>query len=611
MRIRFPVVCALSLLPWSQGCRPSTAMAAGDAPAPDVVYHNGTVVTANESGDLVEAVAVLDGRIVAVGTGTEILALASESTERVDLEGATMLPGFNDNHIHLRGSSEDPLQEWKGGLISQVDEWIRGVSTREELLDALREKAAGTPPGEWITGDLSREIWPNQGLPNRYDLDEVTTDHPVMLDRGPHTSILNSPALALGGVDRSTESPPGGQVLKLEDGEPSGVLYDAARRLVRHAVPERSATPVGPEQEVENMKAFMDELASAGITSINVAGVRPDGIRRVQELYERYGNRIPRTTMQLRVSPGYDSYDDLERGVRETIAEIEALGFVTGFGDERLRLGAIKMSIDGGLSAPVFWSTEEYESRPGFTGVIRIPAEAFYPVARRAHQLGWQLGIHTMGDAAVVMVVEQLERILDELPRDDHRHYLHHVAVKPPTATIESMARLGIGVASQPAFTVGLGSYAQEALSENREATQNPTKSLLDAGVWVSWGSDGAPTSPRVSLWTGITRKGWDDRAYGATQEAVSRHEAIRLHTYWPAYQTFEEDAKGTIEVGKLADFVVVGDNPLTMDADEIRYLPILRTIVGGIQIWSAEADGQAGSIAGSDHARASTPAGS
>lgn len=220
--------------------------------------------------------------------------------------------------------------------------------------------------------------------------------------------------------------------------------------------------------------------------------------------------------------------------------------------------------------------------------MIRIPAEAFYPVPRRAHELGWQLVIHTMGDGAVKMVVDQLERILEEMPRENHRHYLHHVAVKPPEETIDKMARLGIGVSSQPSFTVGLGAFAVEALAGEREATMNPTKSLLDAGVWVSWDSDGAPYGPRVSLWTGITRKGWDDAVYGA-EEAVSREEAIRLHAWAPAYQTFDENNRGTIEVGKFADFVVLGENIFTVDADRIRYIPILKTIVSGKVIYTAE----------------------
>lgn len=580
------VAALASLVAALSGCDLAPAMVVTGAQAPDVVFYNGKIFTANEAGDFVEAVAVLDEKIVAVGTTREIRAQASEATRQVDLQGRTMLPGFCDNHVHL-GRGGGGFQEWKGGLISDVPDWIRGVETMDALHDAIRNEVARLAPGEWLRGSLSREIWPNRSLPTRWDLDEGTTEHPVLLTRGPHTTVLNSRALELAGITSATEWPGGGEVGKNAEGEPDGRLYDAARRLVADVAPSGRSGPVDDETAIENMRRTLLDFASAGVSSVNIAGIRPEDFAVVQALYDRYGEELPRVTMQVRLSPGFDTYDDLERGVRESIAEMEAIGFVTGFGNDRLKLGAIKMSIDGGLSAPVFWSLEPYENRPDFSGVIRIPAEAFYPVARRAHELGWQLGIHTMGDGAVKMVVDQLERILTELPRDDHRHYLHHVAVKPPPETIEKMARLGIGVASQPAFTVGLGSFAVEALAGEREATMNPTKSLIDAGVWVSWGSDGAPYGPRVSLWTGITRKGWDDAVYGPG-EAVDREEAVRLHTWAPAYQTFDEDVKGTIGVGKLADFVILGEDLFTMNEDRIRYVPIVQTVVGGKAIYTA-----------------------
>ena len=561
----------------------TAAGVASQADDPELIYHNGKILTGTEAG-FAQAVAVRDGRIVALGSDIDVLQRRTEATSIVDLEGHTMLPGFFDNHIHL-GRSGPPLMEWRGGLIAAVPEWINGATNVTELQDALRAEATATPGEEWIIGALSREVWPNQSLPTRWDLDEGAFDHPVLLTRGPHTTILNSRALALAGISRSSRSPGGGEIGRDAAGEPDGRLYDAARRLAAGVSPSGDAQPINQDQAIENMRRSLLQHASAGVTSVNVASVRPEELRSIQALYDRHGEELPRATVQLRLRPGYDAYDDLEIAVRESIQELESLGFVTGFGDDRLRLGAIKMSIDGGLSAPAYWSLEPYENRPEFSGVVRIPAEAFYPVARRAHELGWQLGIHAMGDGAVQMVVRQLERILTELPRDDHRHYLHHVAVKPPEETIEAMARLGIGVASQPSFTVGLGAFAVESLAGERERTMNPTKSLLDAGVWLSWGSDGAPYGPRVSLWTGITRKGWDGRVYGP-EEAVSREEAIRLHTWGPAYQTFSEDVKGTIEVGRLADFVVLGADFFSIDADQIRYVEILETIVGGRQVY-------------------------
>lgn len=551
----------------------------------DAVYVNGSVYT-GLSGEPAEAVAIRDGKIVAVGAATDVLAFAGDETRLVDLGGNVMLPGLFDNHVHAdigRGA----LMEWEGGLISEVPAWVREARTIAELQAALSREAGRVGPGETIVGALSREIWPNQILPTRADLDVGTTVNPVLLTRGPHTTVLNSMALELAGIDSSTTFPGGGHIGHDENGEPDGRLYDSARRLAAVvATPTEGASTENPPG-LDNLRSLLLQFASSGVTSVNVAGVRPDQLRYFQALYERDGENLPRATLQIRLRPGYDAYDDLDLSVRDAIAELEGLGFVTGFGDERLQIGAIKMSIDGGLSAPAYWSTEGYENRPDYTGAIRIPSEAFYPVARRAHELGWQLGIHTMGDGAVDMVVEQLDKILTELPRDDHRHYLHHVAVKPSADIIATMARQGIGVASQPAFTVGLGAFAVESLAGEREATMNPTKSLQDAGVWVSWGSDGAPYGPRVTLWTGITRKGWDNAVYGP-EEAVSREEALRLHTWAPAFQTFDDDIKGTIEVGKLADFTIVGEDIMTMDADRIRYLPILKTIVGGREIYSS-----------------------
>jgi predicted amidohydrolase YtcJ len=575
---RWLATCAVCVL--LAGCQPGQTVAA--TPLADTLYAGGQVITAVPGAEPAEAVAVAAGRILAVGTRTELQAFVGESTRIVELGGNTLLPGLFDNHVHA-GLDRSGLMEWEGGLISEVPSWLREARSIEGLQAALRKRAEQLGPGEWIVGALSREVWPNQILPTRSDLDAGAVANPVLLTRGPHTTVLNSVALELAGIDRETTFPGGGHIGHDADGEPDGRLYDSARRLAAGVAPAAAAA----DASIDNLRALLLQFASSGVTSVNVAGVRPDQLRHFQRLYEEAGETLPRATLQIRLRPGYDAYDDLELSVTDAIRELEGLGFVTGFGDERLQIGAIKMSIDGGLSAPAYWSTEGYENRPDYTGAIRIPAEAFYPVARRAHELGWQLGIHTMGDGAVQMVVEQLDRILTELPREDHRHYLHHVAVKPSAEVLATMAKHGIGVASQPAFTVGLGAFAVESLAGEREASMNPTRSLQDAGIWVSWGSDGAPYGPRVTLWTGITRKGWDGKVYGP-EEAVGREEAIRLHTWAPAFQTFDEDIKGTIAPGKLADFTIVGEDVLTMDADRIRYLPIVSTIVGDRVIWAA-----------------------
>jgi predicted amidohydrolase YtcJ len=299
-------------------------------------------------------------------------------------------------------------------------------------------------------------------------------------------------------------------------------------------------------------------------------------------------------TVQLRVSPGFDSHDDPEVGVKQSIAEIEAIGDPRKFfKSEKLKLGAVKMSIDGGLSAPIFWSLKPYENRPGFYGEQRIPDSVFARVARRAHDLGWQLGTHVMGDAAVVMVVNELEKILSAAPRSNHRHYLHHVAVLPPEPTVKKMAQLQIMVASQPGFLLGLGAFADEALEPEREATQQPSRSLLKHGVRVSYGSDAGPYGPLAALYAAVTRRGWNGVVHGR-EEGVTIAEAIRMHTWEAAYFTFDEQHRGSIEVGKAADFVVLDRDLLSIAPEQIPQLRIERTIIAGQEVYNRAASSSA-----------------
>jgi predicted amidohydrolase YtcJ len=563
----------------------SLAVAATASPAfaqtPDVIYHNAKVVTVNAAFDIQQAVAVAHGRIVGVGGNERVKALAGPETRLVDLGGKPLLPGFYDNHIHLGG----PLQSWKhGGMITALPDWLRGADDVESLVEAVKAKAAQTPEGEWITGDLAREEWPNAELPTRWHLDKVTPNHPVALARGPHTLLVNSKALALAGVTRDTK-PPGGEIVHDAKGEPTGKILEAARRVITRVMPA-SGRDSGPDTELQRWRTLLEQLVSLGVTSVNVAGVRPDALPGVQRLYEQHGADLPRMTVQLRVSPGFDSHDDPEVGATASIAEIEAIGDPRQyFTADKVKLGAVKMSIDGGLSAPIFWSLRPYENRPGFYGEQRIPDSAFARVARRAHELGWQLGTHVMGDAAVVMVVNELAKLLQAAPRANHRHYLHHVAVLPPEATVKKMAQLQVMVASQPGFLLGLGSFADEALEPEREATQQPSRSLLEHGVRVSYGSDAGPYGPLTALYAAVTRRGWNGVVHGR-EEAVSMADAIRMHTLEPAYFTFDERQQGSIEVGKVADFVVLDTDLLTIDPELISQVQIERTIIAGREVY-------------------------
>jgi len=558
--------------------------AAGFAQTPDVIYQNAKIITVNPKSEIAEAVAVSGDKIVAVGSVATVRALAGPATKIVDLGGKTLIPGFYDNHIHLGG----PLQDWKyGGMIDKLPDWLHHADTLPKLLEAVRKQAATLPKGEWIIGDIAREEWPNGSLPTRWDFDKVAPDHPVAIARGPHTLLVNSMALKMANVTRDTK-PQGGEIVHDANGEPNGKILEAARRVIYDVLPpEKRQGAAPPEQQLADWHTLLTQLVSMGVTSVNVAGVRPSGLKLVQALYDRWGDELPRMTVQLRVSPGYDTHDDPEVGVKESIAEIEAIGDRTKvFTHPKLKMGAVKMSIDGGLSAPIFWSIKPYENRPGFYGEQRIPDSAYYRVAKRAHELGWQVGIHTMGDAAVVMVVNEMEKVLNEAPRADHRDYLHHVAVLPPEDTLKKMAALHINVASQPGFLLSLGSYADEALEPAREATQQPSQSLLKHGIRVSYGSDAGPYGPIAGIYAAVTRKGWNGVVHGAS-EAVTVQQALEMHTLEPAYFTFDEKKQGSIEPGKVADFTVLSADPLTIDPERIQDIKVERTIIGGHEVYS------------------------
>lgn len=538
--------------------------------AADLIVEHGKIVTMAEDGRTVEAVAVREGRILATGTSADMRRLAGPDTRIIDLAGRTMLPGFYDNHIHLGGNVGDPRQlDWSG------------IDSKAALLAALAKEAAARPAGEWILARLINENMPQERLPTRWEMDEVTPDHPVVIERG-HITMGNSLTMRLSGVTDAMQAPPGGGIDRDAQGRAIGWFREGAgKRLITKAMPP--APPIPDETAERELRGQLQALLPLGITSINVAGMRPEALRSLQRTYARWGEDLPRSTVQLRLSPGHDSFDDPVEGIATAIRELDSIAFISGFGGDRLRLGAVKMSIDGGFSAAAIYTLEPYPNRhDDYHGVVRIDEDTLYQVARHAHDRGWQLGIHAMGDAAVQMVANVYDRILTEAPRPDARHFVHHLSVLPPPDVLAKLARNHILVASQPNFTYSLGpKNAAPALSPERLQTNNPQMSLLNAGLQVSYGSDNMPIDPRIGIYAAVTRMGNDGRIYGPA-EAVPLPDALRMYTLAPAYLNFVETSRGSIELGKVADFVVLGEDILSVDPEHIPAIPIDMTIVGG-----------------------------
>jgi len=537
---------------------------------PDVIYYGGKIVTNDPAMETVEAVAIAKGAFVARGPSAEIRALAGPQTRQVNLGGKTALPGFYDNHVHIGVSDDDPRQmDWNH------------INSKEALLAAIAKRAAEVKPGEWILASLKNENMPQARLPMHWEVEKVAPNNPVAMRRG-HIVIVNTTAMKIAGIDDKTPQPPGGAIEHDAEGKAMGWFREGAgHRLIMKHVP-----PAPPPPDAVAEKELHDQISGLlkfGITSFNVAGMRPSDMRWVQETYEKWGMKLPRATVQLRLYPGYDQHDNAMEGAEISVKELEALGFKTGFGNDRLKLGAVKVSIDGGFSAAAIMTIDPYPTRnDNYHGVDRIPEDALYRVVKRANELNWQLGIHAMGDGAIKRLVDVYARVLEEHPRENARIYVHHLSVLPPEETLAKMEKYKIAVASQPNFSYSLGPYnARPALTPAKLETNNPQASLLKHNLVVGYGSDMMPIGPLTGIYAAVTRRGVDGKIYGAG-EKVSLKQAIWSYTLGSSWLTFDEKTRGSVEVGKVGDLVVLGQDIMTIDPEKIKEIPIEMTIVGG-----------------------------
>jgi len=513
----------------------------------DLLLHNGKIFTADEALSIQQAVAVRDGRIVAVGG--EDLTSRYEATRTIDLEGKTVVPGFDDTHIHISGSPQ-----------REID--LRETMSIAELQEQVRAKAAELGEGEWITGyGWAEDQFAEQRMPTRQDLDAAAPRNPVTLTRaGGHSAVVNSLAFELAGITRNSPNPDRGIMEKDARGDLNGIIrerQDTVGRLVPPPTPEETRPSF-----VQNLR----DLLELGITSIVQAGVSPRGYEEWQTVYAQHGEELPRASVQIRWA-GRD--------------RMEAFGMKTGDGDERLRVGAVKVFVDGGFTGPSAYTIDEYKSEPGFRGSLDIDPAELRQIVHDAHELGWQMGFHAIGDAAIQLIVSQFSEELDANPRDDHRHYLNHFTVRPPPEVMDQMAEHDILITQQPNFTYTLEARYVENLQEVHAAHNNPLRSPMDHGVFVAISSDILPIGPMVGIYAAVTRKGQSGAVY-APEEALTIEEAIVGYTRNGAYITFEEDIKGTLEPGKLADMVVLSEDLLTIDPERILDVEVEKTIVGG-----------------------------
>lgn len=537
---------------------PSFAWASGEDP--DLVVVNAKVYTMDPKRPRAEAFAVTGSRIAAVGTTAEIKGLAGPRTQLFDAKGMTVVPGFIDCHNHAGG--ETLLNEVLIGNPFEVE-----FVTIRSIVDKLKTKAQQTPPGTWVEGFFfdDTKVKDKRALTLR-DLDEVSTEHPVVVrHRGAHTYFYNSKAFALAGVTKDTPDPMGGTYDRDDAGQLTGRVTDLASAAFDKAGTRPTYTPQQLEQRARDGVAYISkQFARFGLTSVHHQG---GNLQAMQDV---------RARGELRHRIGYEP----NRGGLEAML---AAGIETGFGDEWIRYGATaEHTVDGSFSERTMALSTPYPGRtPPYQGNVTETQETLNAWVERMHRAGVRVNCHANGDVAIDMYLTALERAFALVPRADARPKITHCTLVTP-ALVKRIKALG----AVPALFTSYAYYNPDKFvyyGEEMMKSCMAFRSLLDAGVPAAAGSDFSPGpfAPLMGIQGMVTRTGWDGKTWGANQR-IGVGEAIAVNTYNGAWASGEEALKGSITAGKLADYVVLADDPHTVPAEKIKDIAVVRTVVGG-----------------------------
>ncbi len=524
--------------------------------AADLVLVDGEILTMGAPGT-VEALAVSDGRVRAVGTSEEIRRLAGPDTRVVELNGRTVIPGLTDNHYHGIGGGPG------------VD--LTGARSLRDVADAIAAFALETAPGElivtnrdWHEGQLAEHR-----LPYRDDLDGAAPGQPVVVVRGGHEYVLNSPALARWDIDESTPEVPGGRIGRYPDGRLNGELVDRAKDLV--TLP--AAAPPDPAAVLDAMAEEYAALNSRGLTSVRYPGGPPEQYRAIERLRDE-GRLTLRVNYVLRAPRGANA---------PPLADALATWPEMGEGDDWLRVGGVKLGVDGGFEGGLM--REPYEEPWGeggtFRGLQTVPTERFIETVRELHRRGWRVATHAVGDAAIDLVLEGYEAANADAPIDGLRWVVEH-GFLPRDDHFPRMRALGLSVTAQNHLYVAAPSLVKY-WGAQRAAWTTPVRAYLDAGIPVSLGTD-SPVVPWDPWWMlhHFTTRGTISAGVLDPSQRITREEALEAVTRSYAHLTFEEEEKGTLEVGMVADLVVTADHVLECEDPCLESMQVDLTVVGG-----------------------------
>jgi hypothetical protein len=511
-----------------------------------------------------QALAVVDGRVAAIGTTDEMLAWRGPSTQVMDAGGARVLPGFNDSHVHFMG----------GGMqLDNVD--LRQAPSPQEFARLIGERVQRTPAGEWVLGgDWDDQLWDPPALPTRQLIDPVSSTTPVFVNRfDGHMAVANSVALRLAGVTAATPDPAGGVIVRDTAGQPTGLLKDAAMGLVSRTIP-----PFTPARRAQALTRALEHAASLGVTSVRDMGPDAGDLA----TYADFAG-AGRLTVRISAAPSELRW-----------ADQAALGIRAGFGTPFFRLGAVKGFADGSLGSTTAYFFEPYTDAPGSRGLL---ADEMIPIARMRQRLteadaaGLQLCIHAIGDQAISMVLDVFTDVVSANGQRDRRLRIEHAQHVAPK-DFDRFAALGVIAAVQPYHAIDDGRWAERRIGPERIKTTYAFRTFLDNGVRLALGSDWpvAPLNPILGIYAAVTRATIDGKNPGGWVPAqkITVEEAVRGYTAGSAYAEFTDADKGTLAPGSCADLVVLSDDIFAIAPEKIRDVAVRRTIVGGRVVYDA-----------------------
>jgi predicted amidohydrolase YtcJ len=547
---------------------------APDALAPDLILVNGRIHTIDDGNPAATAVAIRDGRFVAVSSDNEVRTLAGSTTRIEDLGGAAVVPGLIDAHNHLQAT---------GRMLRDVQ--LFDTRAIPEIVARVAARVAESAPGAWIVGrGWDESLLAEKRHPNRHDLDAVSPNNPVVIHRVWNKLVCNTAALRAAGIDAATPDPPAdvlysGSFERDERGEPTGLFRDRAKEMITDHVPAPTE-----EARVAAVAEASRAYNAVGLTGVAEPGLYPEEIRAFQRA-KREGKLTVRTDMLI-AAWGFGA-PETEEGLEERIAN---MGIGGGFGDDLLRLEGVKFMIDGGMSDRTARMFDSYLDQPDHRGTWVVEPNRLVKLIRLVHDLGWPMDIHTCGDEAQEVVVCAYADAQRENPKRWLRHRVHH-AYFPTEKALESMAEAQISAVVSSPFLTNLGEGFVNSVGPERASRAMPMRTYLDAGVPLAGSSDSYITdyNPWVGIHAAVNRRTVTGRDLCKDSEALTPEEALRSYTLGGAFVTGREDRQGSITPGKLADLVVLDRDPLAVDPDELDQVKPNATMLGGEWVWRRE----------------------